>query len=188
MKGKSTLLGTALVLVFSWTAHAQTPNLIPLTVPPAAACASGAQNYGVIASYLNNGNVYKSAVLAPAISASTTYPEFEYYLGQALALDQQQLIFLTTCNFNVTPSCQPGTEKLAATTPAEVASLLQAFDADEGLSAIQGFFSIPSPPANFNPTLALNNFFIITESAICLFHPYSVHPAVVKGLKAPTLP
>lgn len=188
MKGKSTLLGIAVVLVFSWSVRAQTLNPIPLTIPPAAACVSGAHNYGVIASYLNNGNIYKSEVLAPAISASTTFPEFEYYLGQALALDQQQLTFLKACNINVTPSCQPGTETLGATTPAEVASLLQAFDADEGLSAIQGFFSIPSPPANFNPTQALHNFFIITEGSVCLFHPYSVHPSVVKGLKAPTFP
>ena len=188
MKGKSIFIGIALTLVFSWSVRAQILSPLPLTVPPAAACAKGAQNYGVIVSYLNNGNVYKSAVLAPAISASTTYPEFEYYLGQALALDQQQLTFLKACNINLAPYCQPGSEKLAETTPAEVGSLIQAFDADEGLSAIQGFFSIPAPPADFNATQALNQFFIITEGAVCLFHPYSVHPIVVKGLKAPTFP
>lgn len=187
MKGKSALLGTALAIFSSQSLHAQQPTPAPLTVPPASACASGAQNYGVIASYLNNGNVYKSAILAPAISASTTYPEFEYYLGQALALDQQQMDFLKSCKFSVAPFCQPGTEKLAETTPAEVASRLQAYDADEGLRAIQGFFSIPTPPANFNPKDALNNFFGITEGSYCLFHPYVVHPVVVKGLKPPKL-
>jgi hypothetical protein len=187
MKGKSALLGTALALFLSWSLHAQLVAPIPITVPPASVCASGAQNYGAIASYLNNGNFYKSSVLAPAISASTTYPEFEYYLGQALALDQQQMDFLKSCKFSVAPFCQPGTETLGATTPAEVGSLLQAFDADEGLSAIQGFFSIPTPPANFNPSQALNNFFVITEGSYCLFHPYSVHPMVVRGLKPPKL-
>ena len=63
--------------------------------------------------------------------------------------------------------------------------MLEAFDADEGLSAIQGFFSIPAPPANFNPTAALNNFFTITEGSVCLLHPYLVHPIIVKGLKPP---
>src|SRR5271170_8475726 len=145
MKAKSALLGIALAIFSAWSLHAQPPTSAPLTAPPASACASGALNYGVIASYLNNGNIYKSSVLAPAISASTTYPEFEYYLGQELALDQQQMDFLKSCNFSVPPFCEPGTEKLADTTPAEVASLLRAFDADEGLSAIQGFFSIPTP-------------------------------------------
>lgn len=186
MKAKSALPGIALAISSTWFLHAQLPTHTPLTVPPASACAIGAQNYGVIASYLNNGNIYKSAVLAPAISASTTYPEFEYYLGQALALDQQQMDFLESCKFSVTPFCQPGTEKLANTTPAEVASMLRAYDADEGLSAVQGFFSIPTP-ANFNPRDALNNFFVITEGAYCLFHPYVVHPVVVKGLKPPKL-
>jgi hypothetical protein len=184
MKGK---LGIALALFSSWSLHAQMLTPMPLTVPPAAACASGAQNYGVIASYLNNGNIYKSTVLAPAISASTTYSEFEYYLGQALALDQQQMEFLKSCNFSLTPFCQPGTEKLGETTPAEVAFLLEAFDADEGLIQIQGFFSIPAPHAAFRPGEALNNFYVITEGSYCLFHPYLVHPAVVKGLKAPKL-
>jgi hypothetical protein len=187
MKGKSALPVIALALFSSWSLHAQLITPIPITVPPASACASGAQNYGVIASYLNNSNLYKSTVLAPAISASKEYPEFEYYLGQELALDQQQMDFLKSCNFSVPPFCEPGTEKLADTTPAEVASLLRAFDADEGLSAIQGFFSIPTPPANFNPSQALSNFFVITEGSYCLFHPYSVHPAVVKGLKPPKL-
>ncbi len=187
MKGKSVLLGIALALFSAWPLHAQLIAPIPITVPPASICASGAQNYGAIASYLNNSNLYKSTVLAPAISASTTYPEFEYYLGQALALDQQQMAFLKLCHFSVPPFCQPGTETLADTTPAEVASLLQAFDADQGLSTIQGFFSIPTPPANFNPTQALNDFFVITEGSYCLFHPYLVHPAVVKGLKPPKL-
>jgi len=188
MKGQSVLLGAALALCSSWSLYAQLTTPVPLTVPPASACASGAQNYGVIASYLNNGNMYKSSVLAPAISASTTYPEFEYYLGQALALDQQQMDFLTSCKFGVSPAfCQPGTEKLAETTPDDVASELRAFDADEGLSTIQGFFSIPAAPANFSPGQALNNFFQVTEGAYCLFHPYSVHPAVVKGLKPPKL-
>jgi len=187
MKAKTAMLGTALAL-FSWSPlHAQLITPIPLTVPPAFVCASGAQNYGAIASYLNNGNLYKSTVLAPAISKSTTYPEFEYYLGQALAIQQQQLDFLNACNMGTTPFCQPGTEKLADTTPAEVASLLEALDADEGLTAIQGFFSIPAPPANFSPTAALNNFFAITEGGVCLLHPYLVHPAVVKGLKPPKL-
>jgi hypothetical protein len=159
----------------------------PLTVPPASACASGAQNYGVIASYLNNGNIYKSAVLAPAISKAKTYPEFEYYLGLALTIEQQQLDFLNACQAGTTPFCQPGIEKLADTTPAEVAAMLESFDADEGLSAIQGFFSIPHPPADFSPTAALNNFFAITEGSVCLLHPYLVHPSVVKGLKPPKL-
>jgi hypothetical protein len=185
MKAILALIGTALALVSSWSLHAQSITAIPLTVPPATVCASGAMNYGAITSYLNNGNFYKSAVLAPAISASTTYPEFEYYLGQALALDQQQMDFLNACNLGQTPFCQPGTEKLADTTPAEVASLLRALDADEGLSAIQGFFSIPAPSATFSPTGALNNFFVIAEGSVCLLHPYLVHPAVVKGLKAP---
>jgi hypothetical protein len=187
MKAKSALLGTALAL-FSWhPLHAQLTPTIPLTVPPATACATGAQNYGVIVSYLNNGNIYKSSVLGPAISNSTTYPEFEYYLGQALAIEEQQLDFLNSCQLGTTPFCQPGTEKLADTTPAEVASMLEAFDADEGLIAIQGFFSIPSPPANFSPTAALSNFFTVTEGGVCLLHPYLVHPAVVKGLKPPKL-
>src|SRR5277367_2404546 len=129
MKAKSALLGTALALFFSPSLHAQFLAPMPLTVPPAAACASGAQNYGAIVSYLNNGNLYKSTVLAPAISASKTYPEFEYYLGQALALDQQQMDFLNSCSFGVTPAfCQPGTEKLAATTPDQVGSLLRGLD------------------------------------------------------------
>jgi hypothetical protein len=188
MKAKPAFLGSALALFLSWSLHAQLITPVPLTVPPASVCASGAQNYGAIVSYLNNGNLYKSTVLAPAIAASTTYPEFEYYLGQALALDEQQMDFLSSCKFSVTPFCQPGTEMLADTTPADVASLLRAFDADEGLIAIQRFFSIPTPPADFNPTVALNNFFVVTEGAYCLFHPYSVHPAVVKGLKPPKLP
>jgi hypothetical protein len=187
MKGKSALPGIALALFSSLSPHAQFIAPVPITVPPASACASGAQNYGVIVSYLNNGNLYKSTVLAPAISASKEYPEFEYYLGQELALDQQQMDFLKSCHFSVPPFCQPGTEALADTTPAEVASLLQAFDADQGLSTIQGFFSIPAPPANFNPSQALNNFFVITEGSYCLLHPYSVHPGVVKGLKPPKL-
>jgi hypothetical protein len=183
MKAKTALLNAALAF-FSWSPlHAQLITPIPLTVPPASACATDAQNFGVIASYLNNGNLYKSTVLAPAISKSTTYPEFEYYLGQALAVEQQQLDFLNACKLGTTPFCQPGTENLADTTPAEVASMLEAFDADEGLSAIQGFFSIPTPPANFNPTAALKNFFAITEGGVCLLHPYVVHPVVVKGLK-----
>lgn len=187
MKAKSAMLGAALVF-FSWSPlHSQVIAPPPLTVPPASACASGAQNFGVIASYLNNGNMYKSTVLAPAISKSTTFPEFEYYLGQALAIEQQQLDFLNACKFGATPFCQPGDEKLADTTPAEVASLLEAFDADEGLIAIQGFFSIPTPPTNFNATSALNSFFIVTEGSVCLLHPYLVHPAVVKGLKPPKL-
>ncbi len=187
MKAKSAIFGTALAL-FSWSPlHAQFVTSIPLTVPPAFVCASGAQNFGAIASYLNNGNMYKASVLAPAISKSKSYPEFEYYLGQALAIQQQQLDFLNTCNFGTTPFCQPGTEKLADTTPADVASLLEDFDADEGLTAIQGFFSIPTPKANFSPTAALNNFFTITEGSVCLLHPYLVHPAVVKGLKPPKL-
>jgi hypothetical protein len=188
MKARSALLGTALALFLSLSLHAQFMPLLPITVPPASACASGAQNYGVISSYLNNGNIYKSTVLAPAISASTTYPEFEYYLGQALALDQQQMGFLKSCNFSLAPFCQPGTEKLGETTTTEVAFLLQAFDADEGLTTIQGFFSIPTPPANFNPTQALNDFYVITEGSYCLFHPYLAHPTVVKGLKPPKLP
>jgi hypothetical protein len=188
MKCKSALLGAALALCSSWSLHGQLIAAVPLTVPPASACASGAQNYGVIASYLNNGNIYKSEVLAPAISASKTYPEFEYYLGQALAVDQQQMDFLNSCSFGVTPAfCQPGTEKLAATTPDEVGSLLRALDADEGLTAIQGFFSIPASPPNFNAGQALQNFYQVTEGAYCLFHPYSVHPTVVKGLKPPKL-
>ncbi len=187
MKARPALLATALALVSSWSLHAQLITAVPLTVPPATVCAPGALNFGAITSYLNNGNLYKSAVLAPAISASTTYPEFEYYLGQALALDQQQMDFLNACRLGETPFCQPGTEKLAETTPADVASLLRAFDADEGLLSIQGFFSIPAPPANFNPTAALSNFFIITEGGICLLHPYLVHPFVVKGLKPPRL-
>jgi len=187
MKAKSALLSSALFL-FSWfPLHAQSIPAAPLTVPPATACASGAQNYGVIASYLNNGNIYKSAVLAPAIAKSKTYPEFEYYLGQAIAIEQQQLDFLNSCQMGTTPFCQPGTEKLADTTPAHVASLLEAFDADEGLSAIQGFFSVPPPPAGFSPTAALNNFFAITEGGVCLLHPYLVHPNIVKGLKPPKL-
>ena len=184
MKATSALLGTALALLWSWSLHAQLIP-IPLTLPPATACASGAQNFGVISSYLNNGNIYKSTVLAPAISASTTYPEFEYYLGQALALDQQQIEFLKSCKFEGPPFCQPGTETLAETTPAKVASLLQSLDADEGLIAIQGFFSIPTPPANFNPSQALQKFFVITEGSYCLLYPYSVNPAVVKGLPPP---
>jgi hypothetical protein len=187
MKNKSGLLGTALALFLSWSLHAQSIP-IPLTLPPAMACASGAQNYGVISSYLNNGNIYKSTVLAPAISASTTYPEFEYYLGQALTLDQQQIEFLKSCKFERAPFCQPRTETLAETTPAGVASLLQSADADEGLIAIQGFFSVPTPPANFNPSQALNDFFVITEGSYCLFYPYSVNPVVVKGLKPPKFP
>lgn len=183
MKAKSAIVGTALA-VFSWSSlHAQLVPPIPLTAPPAAACASGAQNFGVIASYLNNGNIYKSTVLAPAISASTTYPEFEYYLGLALTVEQQQLEFLNACKLGTTPFCEPGTETLADTTPAEVASLLEAFDADEGLTAIQGFFSVPKPSANFSPTRALGNFFTITEGSLCLLHPYLVHPIIVKGLK-----
>jgi hypothetical protein len=187
MKARSALLGTALAVLSSLSLHAQWMAAIPLTVPPASACANDAQNYGAIVSYLNNGNIYKSSVLAPAISASTTYPEFEYYLGQALSLEQQQMDFLISCKFSVAPFCQPGTEALADTTPSEVASLLRAFDADEGLSSIQGFFSIPAPPKNFNPTQALDNFFVVTEGSYCLFHPYSVHPTVVKGLKPPKL-
>jgi hypothetical protein len=183
MKARPALLGIALALVSPWSLRAQLITAIPLTVPPASVCATGALNYGAITSYLNNGNLYKSTVLAPAISASTTYPEFEYYLGQALALDQQQIDFLNACHLGQAPFCQPGTETLADTTPAEVASLLRAFDGDEGLTAIQGFFSIPAPPAKFDPTAALNNFFIITEGGVCLLHPYLVHPIVVKGLR-----
>lgn len=181
------LLGAALALFSSWSLYGQLITPVPLTVPPTTLCVSGAQNYGAIASYLNNGNLYKSTVLAPAISKSTSYPEFEYYLGQALAIEQQQLDFLNACKLGATPTCQPGTEMLASTTPAEVASLLEAFDADEGLIAIQGFFSIPTPPANFSPTAALRNFFTITEGGVCLLHPYLVHPVVVQGLKPPKL-
>jgi hypothetical protein len=188
MNARPVLLGVALALVSSWSLHAQLITAIPLTVPPASVCAAGALNYGAISSYLNNGNVYKSSVLAPAISASTTYPEFEYYLGQALALDQQQLEFLSACHLGQPPFCQPGTDRLADTTPAEVASLVRAFDADEGLSSIQGFFSIPAPPAKFDPNAALTNFFIITEGGVCLLHPYLVHPIGIIGLKAPKLP
>ncbi len=187
MKSKTVLLSAAIVLLSYLPLHAQLTAAIPLTVPPASACASGAQNFGVIASYLNNGNVYKSSVLAPAISKSTTYTEFEYYLGQALAVEQQQLDFLNACKFGTTPFCQPGTETLAETTPADVASMLEAFDADEGLTAIQGFFSIPAPPAHFSPAAALNNFFTITEGSACLLHPYLVHPIFIKGLKPPKL-
>ena len=144
MKATSALLGTALALLWSWSLHAQLIP-IPLTLPPATACASGAQNFGVISSYLNNGNIYNSTVLAPAISASTTYPEFEYYLGQALALDQQQIEFLKSCKFEGPPFCQPGTETLGGNDPAKVASLLQSLDADEGLIAIQ-IGHIPTHP------------------------------------------
>ena len=185
MKSKLTLLGILLAAVSMPLIHAQQFTPAPPVVPPSYVCASGAQNYGVIVSYLNNGNIYKSAVVAPAISAATTFPEFEYYLAQALALEQQQLAFLKTCGFSLPPFCQPGKEDLADTTATEVASSLQAFDADEGLIAIQGFFSIPTPPADFNPTQALNNFYTVTEGAYCLLHPYTVHPSVVKGLKPP---
>jgi hypothetical protein len=187
MKTKTVWMGAALAL-FSWfPLRAQLIAPTPLTVPPASACASGAQNFGAIASYLNNGNLYKSIVLAPAISKSTTYTEFEYYLGLALAVEQQQLDFLNACNFGSTPFCQPGTETLAETTPADVASLLEALDADEGLTAIQGFFSIPAPPEHFSPAAALGSFFTITEGSTCLLHPYLVHPIFVKGLKPPKL-
>ena len=102
MKSKSALLGAALAL-FSCSASRSIDRPHPLTVPPASACASGAQNFGVIASYLNNGNIYKSSVLAPAISKSKTYTEFEYYLGQALAIEQQQMDFLNACQFGDDP-------------------------------------------------------------------------------------
>jgi hypothetical protein len=187
MKGKSAIPGIALALFWSWSLHAQLVTPFPITVPPASTCVSGALNYGAIASYLDNSNLYKSTVLAPAISASTTYPEFEYYLGQALALDQQQIDFLNVCKLGQAAFCHPGIETLADTTPAQVAALLRAFDADEGLTAVQGFFSIPAPPSNFSPTIALNNFFIIAEGSVCLLHPYLVHPIVVKGLRAPKL-
>jgi len=185
MKSRLALLGIAVAAVSMPLINAQQLNPTPPVVPPSYVCASGAQNFGVISSYLNNGNIYKSTVLAPAISAATTYPAFEYYLAQALALDQQQMAFLKTCNFSQAPFCQPGTEVLSDTTPAEVASSLLAFDADEGLIAIQGFYSIPTPDADFNPTQALNNFYTVTEGAYCLLHPYTVHPDVVKGLKPP---
>jgi hypothetical protein len=185
MKSQSALLGTALALFSGSALHAQLTPTIPLTVPPATACATGAQNFGVIASYLNNGEIYKSSVLAPAIANSKTYPEFEYYLGQALAIEQQQLDFLNACQFGTTPFCKPGTEKLADTTPAEVGALLEALDADQGLSAIQGFFSVPTAPTNFSPTAALNNFYAITEGGVCLLHPYLAHATIVKGLKPP---
>ncbi len=187
MKSQSAFLGTVLALFSCSALHAQLTPTIPLTVPPASACAAGAQNFGVIVSYLNNGNIYKSSVLAPAISNSKTYAEFEYYLGQALAIEQQQLDFLNACQMGTTPFCKPGTETLANTTPAEVASLLEALDADQGLSAIQGFFSIPAAPANFSPTAALNNFYTITEGSVCLLHPYEVHPIIVKGLTPPNV-
>jgi len=185
MKSRIALLGTFLAAVCVSPIQAQHVTPTPPVVPPSYVCASGAQNFGVIVGYLNNGNIYKSTVLAPAISATTTYPEFEYYLAQALALDQQQMDFLKSCGFNRSPFCQPGTEVLSSTTPAEVASLLMALDADEGLVTIQGFFSIPAPPANFNPTEALNNFYTVTEGAYCQLHPYTVHPDVVIGLKPP---
>jgi hypothetical protein len=185
MKSRLALLCIFLVAVSVQLVHAQQLTPTPPVVPPAYVCVSGAQNFGAIASYLNNGNIYKSSVLAPAISGATTFPEFEYYLAQALALDQQQMDFLKSCNFSVAPFCQPGKEELSDTTPAVIASSLLAFDADEGLIAIQGFFSIPPPPADFSPTLALNNFYTVTEGAYCLLHPYTVHPNVVKGLKPP---
>src|SRR5271168_1395117 len=151
MKSMIVLLGTVLAAVSAPLIHAQQLTPTPPVVPPSYVCASGALNYGAIASYLNNGNIYKSTVLAPAISAATTFPEFEYYLSQALALDQQQMAFLKTCKFDLTPFCQPGNEVLSETTPAKVASSLLALDADEGLITIQGFFSIPAAPADFNP-------------------------------------
>jgi hypothetical protein len=157
----------------------------PPVVPPASACAQGAINYGVVISYLNNGNVYKASVLAPEISSAKTFPEFEYHLAQELALDEQQINFLKSCNLNVAPSCQPGNEVLADTTATEVGNTALALDADQGLSAIQGFFSIPTPASSFDPTEALHNFYVITQGAYCLLHPYSVHPAVVGGLKPP---
>ena len=187
MKSKFALLG--ILAAFSASlVRAQQLTPSPPVVPPAYVCATGAVNFGAIVSYLNNGNIYKSAVLAPAISASTTYPTFEYYLAQALALEQQQLTFLKSCNFNLTSFCQPGTQVLANTTPAGVASSLLALDADQGLVAIQGFFTVPSPSTKINPTQALNSFYTITQGAYCRLFPYTVHPDVVKGLKAPTFP
>jgi hypothetical protein len=185
MKAKVALVFTVLALFSASLLHAQHLNPSPPTVPPAYACASGSENYGVIASYLNAGNIYKSTVLAPDISTATTYPAFEYYLSQVLALEQQQLAFLKSCKFNLAPFCQPGTEVLSKTTPAGVASSITAFDADQGMSAIQGFFAIPTPSAEFTPTEALNNFYSITEGAYCMLHPYTVHPDVVIGLYPP---
>ena len=187
MKSRLALIGV-LAAVSASLVHAQQLTPAPPVAPPEYVCATGAINFGAIVSYLNNGNIYKSAVLAPAISAATTYPAFEYYLAQALALEQQQLTFLKTCNFNLAPFCQPGTQVLANTTPAGVASSLLALDADQGLVAIQGFFTVPTPSGKINPTQALNSFYTITQGAYCRLFPYTAHPDVVKGLKAPTFP
>jgi hypothetical protein len=158
----------------------------PPVVPPASACAQGAVNYGVIISYLNNGNVYKASVLAPAVSSSKTFAEFEYHLAKELSLDEQQLKFLHSCHLSATPFCQPGTEVLAQTTTTEIGSRIIALDSEQGLSSIQGFFSVPAPQKSFEPVEAIRNFYTITLGSYCTLHPYIVHPDVVTGLEAPT--
>ena len=93
MRVKVAILGTIFAALVAPLVQAQKLSPEPPSVPPAYVCAAGGENYGVIVSYLNSGNMYKSAVLAPAISAAVTYPEFEFYLAKALALEQQQIAF-----------------------------------------------------------------------------------------------
>jgi hypothetical protein len=165
--------------------HAES-NPTPPVVPPASACATGALNYGMIVSYLNNANVYKSTVLAPKIVKATSYTAFASALADELGLDYDELSFLNSCHLSASPSCQPGTEVLAQTTTEEISSKIIALDSDQGLSSIQGFFRVPSSSANFDPTVAIHNYYTITLSAYCTLHPYIVHPDVVTNLEPPT--
>ncbi|AXC10558.1 hypothetical protein ACPOL_1210 [Acidisarcina polymorpha] len=75
----------------------------------------------------------------------------------------------------------------ASISTSDLALAILAYDAAEGGSQIQGFFSVPAPKIPINPVAALNAYYTNVAGAYCTFYAYGVHPIAVRGLNAPVL-
>jgi hypothetical protein len=180
----------AVSAVCSFAASAQTlPAGLPTPPEVNVVCAQAAENYGKIFAYLMSVSIYEHETLVPLIRGVTDHAQWDYAVGEYLGANRQVQSFLKACfvsaGFSVPADFCTGNYTPSAMTPAQLASWIDALDISQGDLTIQGFASIPAPPANFKAPDALQAFYTNTMGEFCTIYEYALHPVEVSGLKFP---